>query len=126
MESSVCKLDIIKSKIILKRIFSPLDKIKKLILINYNKALQYKIGVDIYDYKKETKRKKLGEKNGLGKEYIIDFNILLFEGEFLNWKRNGKGKEYYENGIIKFRGEYLNGKRNGKGKEYNENGIIKF
>ena len=26
--------------------------------------------------------------------------------------------EYYENGRLKFEGEYLNRKRNGKGKEY--------
>ena len=43
---------------------------------------------------------------------------MIFEGKFLNGKRNGKGKEYYENGEIDFEGEYLNGKRNGKGKEY--------
>ena len=30
-----------------------------------------------------------------------------------NGERNGKGKEYY-NGKLIFEGEYLNGKRNGK------------
>ena len=39
---------------------------------------------------------------------------ILFEGEYLNKKRNGKGKEYYEDGELKFEGEYLNGKRNVK------------
>ena len=35
--------------------------------------------------------------------------------------KNGKGKikEYYDNGRLLFEGEYLNGLRNGKGKEYN-------
>ena len=34
-------------------------------------------------------------------------------------KRNGKGKEYYNNGKIKFEGEYLNGNRlSGKGYDY--------
>ena len=33
-----------------------------------------------------------------------------FEGEYLNGKKNGKGKEYYFNGKLKFQGEYLNGK----------------
>jgi len=42
----------------------------------------------------------------------------MFEGEYLNGKRNGKGKEYYDNGNLKFDGEYLYGERNGKGKEY--------
>jgi len=42
---------------------------------------------------------------------------LKFEGNYLNGKRSGKGKEYYDdNNILKFEGEYLNGKRNGKGK----------
>ena len=50
---------------------------------------------------------------------------MIFEGEYLNGKRNGKGKEYYDYGKLKFEGEYLNGKRwNGKG--YNKNGEIKF
>jgi len=62
---------------------------------------------------------------------------LMFEGEYLDGKRwngkgynkyhkikfeikdgNGKGKEYYSNGLLKFEGEYLNGKINGKIKEY--------
>ena len=49
-----------------------------------------------------------------GKEYEAD-GILKFEGEYLNGKRNGKGKEY-ENGILKFEGKYVLGKLNGKGK----------
>ena len=32
------------------------------------------------------------------------------------WKRNGKGKEYDENGNLIFSGKYLNEKRNGKGR----------
>jgi antitoxin component YwqK of YwqJK toxin-antitoxin module len=39
---------------------------------------------------------------------------------------NGKGKEYYRNGILEFEGEYLNGKRNGKGKEYDIYGNLIF
>ena len=33
---------------------------------------------------------------------------VKFRGEYLNGKRNGKGKEYFE-GRVKFEGEYLNG-----------------
>ena len=70
---------------------------------------------------------------------------LLFEGEYLNGKRHGKGKEYYFDGKLSFEGEYLydwkikgkfyineklefegeylyNKKWNGKG--YDENGNI--
>ena len=44
------------------------------------------------------------------KKYNDDGN-LIFEGEYLNGERNGKGKEYnYDGGLI-FEGEYLNGKR---------------
>ena len=51
----------------------------------------------------------------------------MFDGEYLNGLRNGKGKEYYGNGKLKFEGEYLNCKRNGKGKEYNHlNGKLLF
>ena len=71
------------------------------------------------------------EKRGYIKQFF-GFDELLFEGEYLNGERNGKGKEYYfdfENKFdekIKFDGEYLNGKRNGKGKEYYDNGSLAF
>ena len=36
------------------------------------------------------------DKNGKGKEYKLNTDILLFKGEHKNWKRNGKGIEYFE------------------------------
>ena len=49
----------------------------------------------------------------------------MFEKEFVNGKRNGKGKEFYQGKLI-FEGEYLNGERL-KGKEYfNENTFRNF
>ena len=54
--------------------------------------------------------------NGKRKEYYKGH--LKFEGEYLNGKINGKGKEYDDDGELKFEGDYLNGERNGKGKEY--------
>ena len=54
--------------------------------------------------------------NRKSKEY--DLEALVFEGQFLDGKRNGIGKEY-NYGSLMFEGNYLNGKRNGKGKEYN-------
>ena len=53
--------------------------------------------------------------------YFNYFGEFLYEGDYLNGKRNGKGKEYYNNGKQKFEGKYLNGNRNGK--EYNDNEI---
>ena len=51
----------------------------------------------------------------------------MFEGEYLNGERNGKGKEYnFHTKILIFEGEYLNGRKNGKGKEYNYYGDLIF
>ena len=133
----------IKSSFILKKIFAFTITVKKLELSKYNKKLQNKFGIDIEIYKKRSNRYRIIEKNGTGIEYSKDTNKIIFEGNYLNGERNGKGKEYYENGNIKFKGEYsndylingfgydiyknqilfLNG---GKGKEYFANGKIKF
>ena len=58
-----------------------------------------------------------GERNGKGKEHH-QFGGLLFEDEYLNWKRHGKGKEFdYFSGQLKFEGQYIYGYRI-RGKEY--------
>ena len=45
-----------------------------------------------------------------GKAYKYNTK-LIYEGKFLNEKRNEKGKEYYVNkGVLLFEGEYLYGK----------------
>ena len=49
---------------------------------------------------------------------------MIFEGEYENGRKNGKGKEFFENGKISFEGDYLNGERNGKGKEYYDGELI--
>ena len=51
-----------------------------------------------------------GKKNGICKEYDSKGH-LEFEGQYLNGKRNGKGREY-RGGILMFKGEYINGKKN--------------
>ena len=61
-----------------------------------------------------------------GKEYDYD-GKLEFEGEYLNGNRwNGNIKEYDYKGKLTFEGEYKNGKRNGKGKDYYNDGKLKF
>jgi len=121
-----CKIDLraIKSSYIQKQIFSFLNEKQNLKMIIYNKKLQKLCLVGIEDYKKKSGKYKIGGKNGKGKEYIINTNILIFEGEYLKGKRNGKGEEYFENGKLKFEGGYLNGNR-WIGKEYYYNGILK-
>ena len=116
----------IKSQYIKKIVFSFLSTNKILNMIVHNKYYQNLLNIGIDNYKNISKRYIIGEINGKGKEYSIDKNILIFEGEYLNKKRNGKGIEYDNDGLLLFEGEYLNGKRNGKGKEYYFNGNLKF
>ena len=108
MSEKTNKLLIIKSTFILKRLFSLLVAIKKLDLIIYNKILQRKLLIGIDDYKKESGKIIIGKRNRLGKEYNYK-NELIFEDEYTNGKRNGKGKKY-EFGKLIFKGNYLNGK----------------
>ena len=44
------------------------------------------------------------ETNIKGKEYDGESDNLLFEGEYKNGKRNGKGKEYNDVGELIFEG----------------------
>ena len=87
-------------------------------MINYNRALQKKLSIKIEDYIKASGKIKIIEKNGKGKEYSLDSNIIRFEGEYSNRKRTRLGKEFDHNGKLEFEGHYWNGKRHGKGKEY--------
>ena len=145
-------LDNIRSKYILKFFLSHVNEKKKLNLVKYNKNIQSKININILNYKilsgnyttiyeNNNKRAKIydeykdklifegefsnGKKNGKGKEYD-NYERLIFEGEYINGEKNGKGKEYYDNDKIKFEGVYKYGKRNGKGKEYYKDGEVKF
>ena len=81
----------------------------------YNKKFDGK-GYDVENYIIY----ELDHGEGKVREYIQ--TKLIFEGEYLNGKRNKNGREYNNNGEIMFEGKYLNGQRNGKGKEYNIDG----
>ena len=85
-------------------------------IVKYNKSIQNLFEINIIDYITSSGKYIEYESNGKVKEFCIYDDHLLFEGEYLIGKRNGKGKEYYENGDLKFEGEYLNGKRNEKEK----------
>ena len=139
-------LENIKSLYFLKQIFSNLIEKRALKIIKYNKSLQTKLDKALLNYRiiskhyiiYETKTKGIlynaytdklifegeflnGEKNGKGKEYFFE---QIFEGEYLKGKRNGKFKEYNNKGKLIFEGEYLNGERNGKWKEYDYQGYL--
>ena len=71
---------------------------------------------------------KLSNGKGHVKEYNYTSNkiFLIYEGEYLNGERNGKGKEFDEYGNLIFEGHYLYGKRNGEGKQYGNDDILGF
>ena len=102
---------------IIKKIFSCLKENSKLNLIIYNKRFQTKLGIDIEYYKTVNGRVKSLDTNDYGKEYKLNTDILVFEGGYR------KGKEYYDDNKVKFKGAFANGKRNGFGKEYYNNGL---
>ena len=110
----------IKSLFFTRLLFFHLSEEIKLKIVKYNKLLQKKIDVNLNNYKLFKGRYIVYKEDGTVKEYN-SFNCqLIFEGEYLNGIRNGKGKEYYPNGKLKFEGEYLNGKRTGKGIKYDK------
>ena len=138
---------------ILKRIFSLINKTRIYEIVTYNKKLQNKLEITLKDYQNLSGKFKIGGQNGNVKIYKLNTNLLLYEGEYKNGKKNGKGKEYYNNGEIIFEGifkrgkkigigkeylncnkklylifegEYKNGNKNGKGKEFDKNGEVEF
>ena len=108
----------INSNYILEYIFSHLKIQLKLQIIIYNKILQKKLNIDINYYKRFSQKILKIDNNGYGIIYAIDLvGDKIFEGEFSNKKKNGKGIEYaFERKI--YEGEYKNGKKNGYGKMY--------
>ena len=116
----------IKSSFFIKLFFSFLDEKTKLKLMKYNKSLQNIIDINLINYRILSGRYFVCEENGKGKEYSSYNDRLIFEGEYKNGKRNGKGKKYDYNGKLEYEGEYLNGKRNGKGKVYDFEGNLRF
>ena len=68
---------------------------------------------------------ELNNGKGVIKEYYFHNNKLMFEGEYLNGEKNGKGKEYDQDGHLEFDGDYLKGMRHGKGKSYDK-GVLLF
>ena len=116
----------IKSSYFNSLIFSYIDEKQKLKLIKLNKCLQKNLNISITNYMYLSDKYIIYEENNKMKEYGRKFGELLYEGEYLNGKRNGKGKEFHFFGKLEFEGEYLNGKRHGKGREYNDFGRLIF
>ncbi len=65
-----------------------------------------------------------GELNGKCYQYLAD--ILTFEGNYKDGKKNGDGVEYYRGGKIKYKGEFKNDRHDGEGTLYAEDGTVKY
>ena len=87
----------IKSLYFIKFIFVHVDEKQKLKTVKCNKNLQKNIDISIINYKSLTEKYIIYESNRIRKEYDGKVDKLIFEGEYLNGERNGKGKEYLPN-----------------------------
>ena len=116
----------IKSTYFNNLIFWYVDEREKLKLIKCNKSLQKNLNIGIINYKVFSKKYIIYESNRFGKEYNSFNDNLVYEGEYLNGQRHGKGKEYDDAENLIFEGEYLRGKRHGKGKQYDDEGKLRF
>ena len=117
--NNIKNLNNIKSRYIVKILFSYINEKTKLKIIKYNKKIQNKIDIKLINYRMFSERYIIYESNNFGKEYYYINDKLIYEGKYKNGERNGIGKEYDYNGKIIFEGEYKSGKRwNGKGKEF--------
>ena len=67
------------------------------------------LDIKLINYKFYADNQIIYESNGKVKEYNLYFDKLKFEGEYLNGKRNGKGKEYDFEGNLVNEGEFKNG-----------------
>ena len=114
----------VKSSYFTQLIFSDISEGRKLKILKHNKSLQGEMKINLINYKFFSKRYIIYEPNRKGREYYGYDDSLIYEGEYLNGERNGKGKEYDGLGELEFEGEYLNGKRNGKGKVYDYYGKL--
>ena len=113
----------IKSILIRKIVLSKLNVKNLLNLFKYNKKFQKNVNLNLIKYRIFSGRYIISEKNGKCKEYNSFNDELIYDGEYSNGKRGGKGKEYKYGKFI-YEGEYFNGKRNGKGKEYYRRKIL--
>ena len=118
----------IKTLYFINKVFSCLNFGLEMKIVRYNKKYQKILNLNLLDYRVYSGKYIIDtEIKGKKKEYNGFNDILIYEGEYLNGKRNGKGIEYYENGIMKFEGEYLNGNRwNGKGYDHDNNVIYEL
>ena len=82
----------IKSSYFIELIYTFVEEVQKLRLVRYKKSIQKNLDISIINYKLFNGNYIIYESNRIGKEYIGNDDTLIYEGEYLNGKRNGKGK----------------------------------
>ena len=87
----------IRSNYHLKEILFYIDDKRKLNLIKYNKKFQDIAGLNLINFRRFSGRYIVKEYDII-KEYYSYNDRLLFEGWYSDGKRNGKGREYNEEG----------------------------
>ena len=107
-------LDAIKSLYILKNILLFLKPNVRCNLVKYNNQLKGKLEYSTYDYLKSSNYfirnvKNKGTGNGTKSRYTD--NIIVFVGNYVNYKKDGLGIEFFSEGKIRFKGEYSKGKK---------------
>ena len=87
-------LENIRSYYIAQIVFSFIDIKETYKLVKYNKSLLNKLKINPLYFKIRSKKYLIYEKNKKVREYSILDDTLLYEGEYLNGEKSGKGKEY--------------------------------
>ena len=78
----------VKSSYFTQLIFSDLNEGRKLKLLKHNKSLQKEMNINLINYKLFSGRYILYESNRKGREYEGYNDLLRYEGEYLNGKKN--------------------------------------
>ena len=94
--------------------------------MNHYKKIQNKLKIDIESFKKESQRYRIVHENGICKEFLKNTKYLIFEGEFKDGKKHGKGYEYYYNKDLSLDEEYLNWEKTEENKNNYFKGNLKF
>ena len=110
----------IKATYFYQKLFSHTDEKIKLDLVKHNKSLQKILDISLIDYRILSGKYIIYEGERIGKIYNAYNDKILFEGEFLKGKKNGKWKGYDDYGNIISIEEYSNGKKILKEKEIKE------
>ena len=100
----------VKSSFVVRKIFMNIDIKRKIYSIIYNKKLQEKLNINLIDYRRLSGKYKI-EENDKVKIYNSGNNKLIYEGHYLNGKKNGFGREYNEKGRLIYEGYFYDGKK---------------